>query len=53
MGGKVKSYLIPAVAAETATGTGLYYAKVEKRIKLMKQNKVELTENSFNETGGY
>ena len=49
------AYLIPAVAAETATGTGFYYAKakVENRIKLMKQNKVELTENSFNETGGY
>ena len=46
------AYLIPA---ETATGTGFYYAKakVENRIKLMKQNKVELTENSFNETGGY
>lgn len=48
-------YLIPAVAAEVATGTGFYYskAKVENRIKLMKQNKVEPTENSFTETGGY
>lgn len=43
-------YLIPAVAAETATGTGFYYAKakVENRIKLMKQNKVEPTEQAFN-----
>lgn len=47
--------LIPAVAAEVATGTGFYYskAKVENRIKLMKQYKVEPTENSFAETGGY
>jgi hypothetical protein len=49
------AYLIPAVAAETATGTGFYYAKakVENRIKLMKQYKVEPTEQSFNEQGGY
>ena len=49
------TYLIPAVAAETATGTGFYYAKakVENRIKLMKQYKVEPTEQSFNEQGGY
>lgn len=49
------AYLIPAVAAETATGTGFYYAKakVEKRIKLMKHYKVEPTEQSFNEQGGY
>lgn len=49
------SYLIPAVAAEVATGTGFYYskAKVENRIKLMKQNNVEPTENSFTDTGGY
>lgn len=49
------TYLIPAVAAETATGTGFYYAKakVENRIKLMKQYKVELTTDSFNEQGGY
>lgn len=48
-------YLIPAVAAETATGTGFYYAKakVENRIKLMKANKVEPTNDSFNEQGGY
>lgn len=49
------TYLIPAVAAETATGTGFYYAKakVENRIKLMKQYKVEPTIESFNEQGGY
>lgn len=48
------TYLIPAVAAETATGTGFYYskAKVENRIKLMKHYKVEPTENSFNDEGG-
>lgn len=49
------AYLIPAVAAETATGTGFYYtkAKVENRIKLMKQYNVEPTEQSFNEQGGF
>ena len=49
------AYLIPAVAAETDTGTGFYYAKakVENRIKLMKHYKVEPTEQSFNEQGGY
>lgn len=49
------TYLIPAVAAETATGTGFYYAKakVENRIKLMKQNDIKPTENTFNETGGF
>lgn len=51
------AYLIPAVAAETATGTGFYYAKakVENRIKLMKLNKIDLTADSFNDdfTGGY
>lgn len=49
------AYLIPALAAETATGTGFYYskAKVENRIKLMRQNKIEPTQETFNETGGY
>ena len=49
------AYLIPAVAAETATGTGFYYAKakVENRIKLMKLYNVEPTEQSFNEQGGF
>ena len=48
------AYLISAVAAETTTGTGFYYAKakVENRIKLMRQNKVEPSETSFNEMGG-
>ena len=46
--------LIPAVAAETATGTGFYYSKarVENRIKLMKAYRVEPTESSFTENGG-
>ncbi|MFR8854161.1 MAG: hypothetical protein ACLVHQ_04305 [Oscillospiraceae bacterium] len=49
------AYLIPAVAAETATGTGFYYtkAKVENRIKLKKQYNVEPTEQSLNEQGGF
>lgn len=43
------AYLIPSVAAETATGTGFYYAKAkaENRIKLMKANKVKPTESTF------
>lgn len=42
-------YLIPSVAAEVAAGTGFYYhkAKVENKIKLMRENRVELNENSF------
>lgn len=45
------AYLIPSVAAEVATGTGFYYskAKAENRIKLMRANKIQPTENSFNE----
>lgn len=45
------SYLIPSVAAEVATGTGFYYskAKVENRIKLMRQNKVTPNETHFSE----
>lgn len=45
------AYLIPSVAAEVATGTGFYYskAKVENRIKLMRQNKVTLNETHFSE----
>lgn len=44
-------YLIPSVAAEVATGTGFYYskAKVENRIKLMRQNKVTPNETHFSE----
>ena len=46
------AYLIPSVAAEVATGTGFYYskAKVENRIKLMRQNKVTPNETHFSET---
>lgn len=45
------AYLIPLVAAEVATGTGFYYskAKVENRIKLMRQNKVTPNETHFSE----
>lgn len=45
------AYLIPSVAAEVATGTGFYYskAKVENRIKLMRQNKVEPNEQHFSD----
>jgi hypothetical protein len=45
------AYLIPSVTAEVATGTGFYYskAKVENRIKLMRQNKVTPNETHFSE----
>lgn len=45
------AYLIPSVAAEVATGTGFYYskAKVENRIKIMRQNKVTPNETHFSE----
>lgn len=45
------AYLIPSVAAEVVTGTGFYYskAKVENRIKLMRQNKVTPNETHFSE----
>lgn len=45
------AYLIPSIAAEVATGTGFYYskAKVENRIKLMRQNKVTPNETHFSE----
>ena len=45
------AYLLPSVAAEVATGTGFYYskAKVENRIKLMRQNKVTPNETHFSE----
>lgn len=50
------AYLIPSVGAETATGTGFYYAKAktENRIKLMKQNNIEVNTSVFDdeETGG-
>lgn len=45
------AYLIPAVAAEVATGTGFYYnkAKLENKIKLMTVYKVKPSEESFKE----
>lgn len=44
-------YLIPAASGAAAVGEGFYYnkAKTENRIKLMKENKVEMTEESFKE----
>lgn len=43
-------YLIPATAADVATGLGFYYnkAKAENKIKLMKANKMKPTEETFN-----
>lgn len=45
------AYLIPSVAADVATGMGFYYskAKVENRIKLMRQNKVTPNDTHFSE----
>ena len=45
------AYLIPSVAAEVATGTGFYYskAKVENRIKFMRQYKVAPQEQHFSD----
>ena len=45
------AYLIPSVAAEVATGTRFYYskAKVENRIKLMRQNKITPNDTHFSE----
>ena len=42
-------YLIPAVAAEVATGSGFYYnkAKAENQIKLKKDNKMPLKDEDF------
>lgn len=44
------SYLIPACFGELATATGFYYskAKAENKIKLMKSNGVEPTNEDFN-----
>lgn len=49
------AYLIPAVAAETATGTGFYYtkAKVENRLKLMHSYNLEINQQTFEGNGGY
>lgn len=43
------AYLIPAVAAEMATGTGFYYskAKAENQIKLKKSYGMEITEDDI------
>lgn len=45
------AYLIPAVFAEMATGTGFYYskAKAENKIKLMVANDVKPEAANFNE----
>lgn len=45
------AYLIPAVAAETATGTGWYYAKAkaENKIKLMKKEGIKPKREDFHE----
>lgn len=42
-------YLIPSIAAETATGTGFYYAKarVENIIKLKKKLGVEIDDTDI------
>lgn len=43
------AYLIPSVAAEVATGTGFYYskAKAENKIKLVKANNMEITDQTI------
>ena len=48
------AYLIPAVAAETATGTGFYYvkAKVENRLKLMHAYGLTIDNTNFENNGG-
>lgn len=45
------AYLIPAVFAEMATGTGFYYskAKAENKIKLMALNDIQPEASNFNE----
>lgn len=45
------AYLIPSVFAETAAATGFYYnkAKAENKIKLMKENNIEITTSHFKE----
>lgn len=47
--GSPLAYLIPSVAAETATGTGFYYAKAkaENKIKLMRDNKIKPKREDF------
>lgn len=47
----VLAYLIPAVFAEMATGTGFYYskAKAENKIKLMALNDIQPEASNFND----
>lgn len=49
------AYLIPSIAAETATGTGFYYnkAKIENKIKLMNQFNIKPNEYTITEEGDY
>jgi hypothetical protein len=46
-----QAYLIPAVAAEAATGTGFYYnkAKVENKLKLITAYKITPTSTDIGE----
>ena len=43
------AYLIPAVFAEAATGTGFYYwkARAENKIKLKAQYKLDVNDSDF------
>lgn len=45
------AYLLPSVGAEVSVGTGFYYAKakVENKIKLMKEYGVQPNDTSFTE----
>ena len=45
-------YIVPATAAEVATGTAFYYnkAKLENRIKLVASYQIEPSEQAFSET---
>ena len=47
--GSPLAYLIPAVAAETATGTGFYYAKAkaENKLKLMQKHGIKPKREDF------
>ena len=45
------AYLLPSVGAEVSVGTGFYYAKakVENKIKLMKEYGIQPNDTSFME----
>lgn len=45
------AYLLPSVGAEVSVGTGFYYAKakVENKIKLMKEYGIQPNDTSFTE----